>query len=100
MKQSYRPVGRSSGEAPSKAEDSWMRRTANELGSFAWSPMTWILLGLFALAEVGNWRLGVDLAQVCELARGELRASPTNLAKLEIDSICRNRTAQDLYRSR
>jgi hypothetical protein len=100
MAQRHRPLARSSSEASANREASWARRTANELGSFVWSPMTWILLGLFALAEVGNWRLGVELAQVCELARGELRSSPTNLAKLEIDNICRNRTAQDLYRSR
>jgi hypothetical protein len=100
MEQPHRPIARSGGEASPKSEASWARRTADDLGNVVWSPMTWILLGLFALAEFSNWRMGVELAQVCELARAELRLSPTNLAKLEIDNICRNRTAQDLYRSR
>ena len=80
---------------------SWVRRATTELGGFAWSPMVWIFLGLFALAEVGNWQISEEMAQVCELLdQGEIAAAPPNLSRAEIDDICRNRSPRDLYKSR
>lgn len=95
-------AGRISPTGPgSSAPDTWVRRAANELGGLAWSPMTWILLGLFAMAEVGNWEMGEEIARVCELLEhGEIASAPPNLSRAEIDDICRNRSPRDLYRSR
>lgn len=85
----------------SSVPGSWVRRAANELGGLAWSPMVWILLGLFAVAEVGNWEMGEEIARVCELLdRGEIASAPPNLSRTEIDDICRNRSPRELYRSR
>lgn len=78
-----------------------MRRAANGLGGIAWSPMVWILVGLFALAEVGHWQISEEMAHVCELLeRGEIASAPPNLTRAEIDDICRNRTPRDFYRPR
>jgi hypothetical protein len=82
MEQSHRRVRRPAGYV-------------TRLGDFAWSPMTWIFLGLFALAEVGNWQMGNEIARVCELlGQGALSTSAAGLAKEEIEGICRNRTPQ------
>lgn len=63
--------------------------------------MVWILLGFFALAEVGNWQMGEEIARVCELLeRGEIASSQPNLSNAEIDDICRNRNPRELYGSR
>jgi len=63
--------------------------------------MLWILLGLFAMAEVGNWEVGEEMARVCELLeQGEIASAPPNLSRAEIDDICRNRSPRELYRSR
>ncbi|MFO1159849.1 MAG: hypothetical protein U1E60_13495 [Reyranellaceae bacterium] len=79
----------------------WARRVVTELGGIAWSPMVWICLGLFALAEVGNWQISEEMAQVCELLdQGEIASSPPNLSRAEIDDICRNRSPRGPYRSR
>lgn len=95
------PTGPGSSGPASWKPDSWVRRAANELGGLAWSPMTWILLGLFAMAEVGNWEIGEEIARVCELLEhGEIASAPPNLSRTEIDDICRNRTPRDFYRPR
>src|SRR6516165_2437276 len=84
MNESYRPARRS-----------WSWRTPNRLGDFAWSPMAWILLGLFALAEIGKWQMGNEIARVCELlGQGDFAASPPTLAKEEVEGGCRNRAPQ------
>jgi hypothetical protein len=73
-------------EEPAKARSVW-------LGDFAWSPMVWIFLGLFALAEIGNWQMGNEIARMCALlGQGEFSSSPPTLAKVEIEDICRDRT--------
>lgn len=106
MNDARRRMGQSAGRISpmgpgSSAPDTWVRRAANELGGLAWSPMTWILLGLFAMAEVGNWEMGEEIARVCELLEhGEIASAPPNLSRAEIDDICRNRSPRDLYRSR
>jgi hypothetical protein len=88
MEESYQRARRSVGDSSSKVRATW-------LGDFAWSPMAWILLGLFALAEVGNWHMGNEIARVCELlGQGDFASSPATLAKVEIEDICRNRTPQ------
>lgn len=79
------------------------QKSSERLGDFAWSPMTWIFLCLFALAEVANWQMGNEIGRVCELlSQGGLSSSPAGLAKEEIEGICRNRTPQEkefaLYR--
>jgi hypothetical protein len=58
--------------------------------------MTWVFLCLFALAEVGNWQMGNEIAHMCGLlSQGSLSNPPTGLAKEEIEGICRNRTPQE-----
>lgn len=96
------PPARSGLSGPvSSVPNSWVRRAANELRGLAWSPMTWILLGLFAMAEVGNWEMGDEIARVCELLeQGEIASAPPNLSRTEIDDICRNRSPRDHYRPR
>ena len=55
--------------------------------------MGWICLLLFALAEIGNWQMGQEIARVCELlGQEDFTTSPPTLAKAEIEGICRNRT--------
>lgn len=94
-------LGRSAGEIASTGQGSWARRAANELAGLAWSPMVWILLGLVALAEVGNWQIAGEMALVCELLeRGEIASAPPGLSRTEIDDICRNHSPRQLYRSR
>lgn len=101
MNDSWRRVGRSVGEDSSTGQASWVRRAATELGGLVWSPMVWILLGLFVLAEVGNWQMAEEIARVCELLdQGEIASSPPNLSRTEIDDICRNRSSRELYGSR
>jgi len=88
MEESYQQAKRSVGESASRVRTTW-------LGDFAFSPMAWIFLGLFALAEVGNWQMGNEIARVCEwLGQGDFSSSPPSLAKLEVEDICRNRTPQ------
>src|SRR5262245_15426430 len=60
MKESYQPAKRS-----------WPWPLPGKLGDYAWSPMAWIFLGLFALAEFGNWQMGSEIGRVCELLRQE-----------------------------
>ncbi len=63
--------------------------------------MVWIFLALFGLAEVGNWRIGNDIARVCELLdHADLAWPSPSPAKVEIDAICRNRSPQAFYKAR
>ena len=59
------------------------------------NPLAWLLLGLFLLAEHGNYTGRQDLSRVCELL-GEHTASYENptTPRQEIDTIC-NRHAPD-----
>jgi hypothetical protein len=101
MERSGQQAKRSDGDGSSKGRTSRLWRTLNELGDFTWSPMAWIFLGLFALAEVGNWQIGHEITRVCELlGQRDFSFSPPNPAKNEIDGICRNRSPQDFYKSR
>ena len=95
MDESYQRATPSGGELPSNGQSAWFQRAPHKLGGFAWSPMAWILLGLFALAEIGNWQMGNEIARVCELlGQGDFAASPPTLAKEEIEGVCRNRAPQ------
>ena len=86
MDESYPRATPSGGELPSNGQSAWLRRAPDKLGGFAWSPMAWILLGLFALAEIGNWQMGNEIASVCELlGQGDFSVSPPTLAKEEIE---------------
>jgi hypothetical protein len=82
-------------ESYQAAKQSWLSTVPDKLGDYAWSPMGWIFLGLFTLAEVGNWQMGHEIRRVCELLhQGDFSTSPPELAKEEIEAICRNRTPQ------
>jgi hypothetical protein len=101
MEKSYQPANRPGAEGPSKGTTSRLWRPLSELGGFEWNPMAWIFLGLFALAEVGNWQMGHEIARVCELrSEGASSFSAPNAAKSEIDAICANRSPQGFYKSR
>jgi hypothetical protein len=61
----------------------WLQRPLNgELVLSPTVPLAWIFLLAFALAEIGNWRMGSEIARLCE------RVSP----KDDIDAICRDRS--------
>jgi hypothetical protein len=63
--------------------------------------MVWIFLALFALAEVGNWRIGNDIARVCELLdQANLDWPSPSPARVQIDDICRNRAPKAFYKAR
>ena len=101
MEKSYPRAGRPNGEGTSKDETSWLQRTMNEVGSLSWSPMAWIFLGLFGLAEVGNWQIGNEMTRVCELLdRADAAFSRPGPAQKEIEGICLNRSPKDFYKSR
>lgn len=92
---------RSRGAADSPGEQASLQRLATKLGGLAWSPMVWIFLGLFALAEIGNWQMGEEIARVCELLdRGDIVTDPAHLSTAEIDDICRRRSPRDLHKAR
>ena len=77
------------------ARRSWLWPTPGRLGDYPWSPMAWILLGLFALAEFGNWQMGNELRRVCELLhQGDFSISRSELVMEEVEAVCRNRTLQ------
>ena len=97
-----RPRERRSARAAASPEDQTaLQRLAAELGWLAWPPMVWIFLGLFALAEIGNWQMGEEIARVCELLeQGDIVADPAHLSTTEIDDICRRRSPRELYKAR
>jgi hypothetical protein len=47
----------------------------------AWNPVVWLCLGLFAMAEFGNYRMGGELTRMCEMVGQQ---GPNR----EVDSIC------------
>ena len=58
--------------------------------SFMENPVAWILAGLLALAECGNYQNGSDLRRVCDLLGNHVISGPHHpvTAKQEIDKIC------------
>ena len=90
MNESYQPAKRS-----------WLWPGPGRLGDYAWSPVAWILLALFTLAEFGNWQMGNEIRRVCELVRqGDFSiAKPEPLIE-ELEAICSNRTPREGQNSR
>jgi hypothetical protein len=64
--------------------------------NLAKNPAVWILLGLFLIAEYGNWQRGAELTRLCDLL-----GNPDGLARhqtaayREIVKICQSRQPDD-----
>ena len=63
---------------------------------FAGAPITWILLGLFVMAQLGSWKAGGELDRVCVLtADREIAQAAPEGVKGELDQICSTHRAEN-----
>jgi len=63
--------------------------------NFTWNPIVWLCLGLFAMAEVGNYQMGGELRRICELVGDQ--GSTAKAADKQIDTICADRMPTENY---
>ena len=54
------------------------------------NPIAWVLLGMFLIAEYGNYQRGRDLTRVCELT-----GAAHDTRKSELSTICSSRLSDD-----
>jgi hypothetical protein len=77
----------------------WTQKGRNKiLDGFIVNPIAWLLVGLLAFAECGNYEKARDLRRVCELVAPHILTVPDRYAtttEQKIDNICLRHTGDD-----